>query len=128
MKGGPRYGLDFRGGTLMYVRFDPRPPIDDLRNALSARLSGDFSLQESQETGEFIIGTALAEERTLEQARIGIEQTLRERYSDAAGKPRFEIRSVEIVGPRAGEQLRRQGLYATLGALGGMLVYVAYRF
>jgi protein-export membrane protein SecD/preprotein translocase SecF subunit len=128
LKGGPRYGLDFRGGTLVYVRFDPRPPIDELRNELSARLSSDFSLQESQKTGEFIIGTALAEEQTLEQARIGIEQTLRERYSDAAGKPRFEIRSVEIVGPRAGEQLRHQGLYATLGALGGMLVYVAYRF
>jgi SecD/SecF fusion protein len=31
MKGGPRYGLDFRGGTLMYVRFDPQPPIDELR-------------------------------------------------------------------------------------------------
>jgi protein-export membrane protein SecD/preprotein translocase SecF subunit len=128
VKGGPRYGLDFRGGTLMYVKFDPRPPIDDLRNVLSARLSGEFSLQESQDTGEFIVGTALAEEETLEQARITIEQTLRERYTDAGGTPTFDIRSVEMVGPRAGEQLRRQGLYAALGALGGMLIYVAYRF
>ena len=35
---------------------------------------------------------------------------------------------VEMVGPRAGAQLRKQALLATLGALGGMLVYIAFRF
>jgi preprotein translocase subunit SecD len=204
VKGGPKYGLDFRGGTLMYVRFDPKPPIDELRSALSAKMSGDFSLQETQDSGEFIIGTGLADEQSLEQARLAVEQTLREKYANLedkldlnnanaaslesrlqaalpaagvvldeqgvkslvaailnyrdrekggllgsieelanlpgvdsrvmsairqeAGIGAFNIRSVEIVGPRAGEQLRRQGLYATLGALGGMLVYIAFRF
>ena len=33
-----------------------------------------------------------------------------------------------MVGPRAGEQLRKQAVLATLGALGGMLLYIAYRF
>jgi SecD/SecF fusion protein len=125
-KGGPNYGLDFRGGTLMYVRFDPKPPIDDLRSALAAKLGSDFSLQETQGTGEFIIGTALADEQSLEQSRLAIEQTLKEKYGQSGTK--VDIRSVEIVGPRAGEQLRRQGLYATLGALGGMLIYIAFRF
>jgi preprotein translocase subunit SecD len=203
-KGGPRYGLDFRGGTLMYVKFEPKPPIDELRNALSAKLSSDFTLQETQGTGEFIIGTALADEQSLEQARLAVEQTLREKYANTGNKldlnntsqaalesrlktalpaagavldekgigdlaarilryrdrekggligsldelsslpgvdqkamtaikqecglGSFNIRSVEIVGPRAGQQLRRQGIYATLGALAGMLVYVAFRF
>jgi preprotein translocase SecF subunit len=203
VKGGPEYGLDFRGGMLTYVRFDPQPPIDDLRSTLSAKLAGQFSLQESQ-AGEFIIGTELAEEESLEKARITVEEALREKYANLGGKldlnntsaaalkdrlrvalpaaePRsheqaldslvarilnyrdrekggiirdigelsalpetdatvmaalqqvsgtgsFNIRSAEVVGPRAGQQLRRQGLYATLGALGGMLIYVAFRF
>ena len=40
----------------------------------------------------------------------------------------FNLRSVEIVGPRAGQELRRQAVLATLCALGGMLIYVAFRF
>ena len=40
----------------------------------------------------------------------------------------FSIRSVEIVGPKIGKQLRQQAVMATLLALGGMLVYIAFRF
>ena len=29
MKGGPRYGIDFRGGTLVYVKFADKPPIEE---------------------------------------------------------------------------------------------------
>jgi preprotein translocase subunit SecD len=204
MKGGPKYGLDFRGGTLMYVRFEPKPAIDELRKALSAKLQGEISVQETQGTGEFIIGTELADERSLEQARQAVEQTLREKYANLGGKldlnnanqtaledrlrnalpaagvnlsdpelknlaarllsyrdreknglisnldeltkvsginekvlttikqecglGTFNLRSVEIVGPRAGQRLRQQALMATLYALGGMLVYIAFRF
>jgi preprotein translocase subunit SecF len=40
----------------------------------------------------------------------------------------FAIRSVEIVGPKVGAELRRQAIYVTLYALAGMLVYIAFRF
>ena len=40
----------------------------------------------------------------------------------------FTIRNVDIVGPKVGAQLRRQAIFATLYALGGMLVYIAFRF
>ena len=40
----------------------------------------------------------------------------------------FTIRNVEIVGPKVGAQLRRQAIFATLYALAGMLVYIAFRF
>jgi len=198
MKGGPKYGLDFRGGTLIYVRFDPRPSIDEVRQVLSAKLPGEVTVQETQGTGEFIIGTELAEETKLESARQTVEQTLREKYANVGdrldlnnasqaaleerlskrgygeeqrrtlatrilnyrdrdrsgiignldelakvegvdaqalsaikqecGLGTFNLRSAEMVGPRAGEQLRRQALYATLGALAGMLIYIAFRF
>jgi len=40
----------------------------------------------------------------------------------------FAIRGVDIVGPKVGGELRRQAIYVTLYALGGMLVYIAFRF
>jgi preprotein translocase subunit SecF len=40
----------------------------------------------------------------------------------------FAIRDIEIVGPKVGAELRKQAIYVTLYALGGMLVYIAFRF
>ena len=40
----------------------------------------------------------------------------------------FAIINVEIVGPKVGAELRRQAVVVTLYALGGMLVYIAFRF
>jgi preprotein translocase subunit SecF len=40
----------------------------------------------------------------------------------------FAIRGVESVGPKVGADLRRQAILATLYALGGMLIYIAFRF
>jgi preprotein translocase subunit SecD len=86
MKGGPKAGLDFRGGTLLYVRFDPMPPIDELRAALSARLPGEISVQEDRRSGEFIIGTELASEEKLDETRVAVQNTLREKYANTGGK------------------------------------------
>jgi preprotein translocase subunit SecF len=40
----------------------------------------------------------------------------------------FAVRNVEIVGPQVGQQLRKQAILATLYSLGGMLIYLAFRF
>ena len=40
----------------------------------------------------------------------------------------FNVRSVEIVGPQVGAQLKKQALLATLYSLLGMLVYLWFRF
>ena len=40
----------------------------------------------------------------------------------------FTILSTEMVGPKIGQDLKAQGLRATLFALAGMLVYIAFRF
>ena len=41
VKGGPRYGIDFKGGTLMTVKFAGKPPIDEIRAAVSNRVTGE---------------------------------------------------------------------------------------
>ena len=40
----------------------------------------------------------------------------------------FTIGGNQIVGPKVGAELRKQAVYVTLYALGGMLVYIAFRF
>src|SRR5256885_17222263 len=40
----------------------------------------------------------------------------------------FGIRNVEVVGAKVGAELRQQAIYVTLYSLGGMLVYIAFRF
>jgi len=40
----------------------------------------------------------------------------------------FVVRNVEIVGPQVGQQLRKQAILATLYSLGGMLIYLGFRF
>ncbi len=40
----------------------------------------------------------------------------------------FAIRNIEIVGPKVGAELRKQAIFVTLYALGGMLLYIAFRF
>ena len=69
MKGGPQYGIDFRGGTLVYVKFADKPPIEKLRSALSAKLGGRPEVQEMTGINEVIIGTELREDREQERAR-----------------------------------------------------------
>ena len=76
MKGGPRYGIDFRGGTLVYVKFAEQPPIERLRSALSSKLGGLPEVQEVTGTNEVIIGTELRDEREQERARAAIIETL----------------------------------------------------
>ena len=42
MKGGPRYGIDFRGGTLMTVKFPGRPPVDRSGHRFRAKIPGEI--------------------------------------------------------------------------------------
>jgi len=222
LHGGPLYGIDFRGGTLVYVRFVKDPSISDIRSNLS---QGGFPQAIIQKVGnvnrpdihEVVINLdqSALNEQQLDTGRVAIEEALRRSFPvpdaskpdlNAAGpaalaetlvrrdplgfgstaadrykaisdvitgfrdsqrggllagvdelRPTlaasaavqagrggadavlgalrdtytvgsFAIRNVEIVGPKVGAELRQQALLATLYALAGMLVYIAFRF
>ncbi len=46
VKHGPRYGIDFRGGAEMKIRFNTEPPVEKIRAALDARIAGGKSVQQ----------------------------------------------------------------------------------
>jgi preprotein translocase subunit SecF len=211
-KGGLRYGIDFKGGTLVYVRFAQQPPIDQIRKALAEQGLGNSVIQQIRDitkpdANEVVIGLEQTGEReqALDAGKTAILEALKKTFAGGeAGKPdwnaagpgavgeflarrdplnyglaagdrytqlarqltdyrdsergglitdfsqlkavegatdavagalrdgyslgTFAVRNVEIVGPRVGAQLRRQAVLATLYALAGMLVYIAFRF
>jgi preprotein translocase subunit SecF len=213
--GGLKYGIDFRGGTLVYVRFAGPPPLDQIRKSLASEGLGDSTIQKISDIGnagasnDVVIGLERKgqDENALDAGRQAILAALQKTFGGSAANPgkmdfnnvtpvalgdyltqkdplslssvagqryqqlaqqltdsrdkdhggiitdfaalqsvpgmdprvvrilaqdfalgQFTIRNVEIVGPKVGAQLRRQAILATLYALAGMLVYIAFRF
>ncbi|MEO8129328.1 MAG: protein translocase subunit SecF [Bryobacteraceae bacterium] len=207
-RGGPRYGIDFRGGALVYVKFAEKPMPDKVRAALASKIPGGGAPEvvEVQGTNELIIGTEIQDEKTLAVTRQAIGDTLAKEFGQESGSrldinnastgavadrlrdvlpknsvnlseqqlqdlakaittfrdtppqsglirnfeqlsgvpgvtppviaalnqefftARYAIRGVELVGAKIGADLRRQAVYVVLSALGGMLIYIAFRF
>ena len=80
VKGGPRYGIDFRGGALITVTFANRPPVDKVRAALSG---SQAEVQEVSGKQDDIIGIDAQEDTALQAAR----QKIVDRLTAAFGQP-----------------------------------------
>jgi preprotein translocase subunit SecF len=205
------YGIDFRGGTLVTVRFAGKPPIDEIRKGLAqaglpnSTIQGISDTQAVGSQNDVLIGLEQTQgDDSLDAGKQKILAVLHNTFGTTAGKPDFNststsdlaadltkkdplalstnagdkytqlatqlaaardtdhsgivtnfddlknvpgvtpavvttlnndyslgtfaIRDAEIVGPKVGAQLRRQAIFATLYALGGMLLYIAFRF
>jgi preprotein translocase subunit SecF len=200
---GMRYGIDFKGGAQIWLRFAQEPPVQQIRSALESKLPGEVSVQQITGKPEVLIGTEIKDEKELNANIQLIEDILHGMYGDTSGKidlnnssapelaerlrgplqqagvplseqdlqdlcaeignyrkdhggivrsvdevsgvkgvtPKvvevlkanvslgpFTILEKEVVGPKIGAELRRQAVLATLYALAGMLVYIAFRF
>ncbi len=201
--GGPTYGIDFKGGAEMKLKFNQQPPLEKIRTALGKNIKGEITVQQIAGKNEVLVQTEIADEAQLNQSRQQIEDTLKVMFADPSGKldlnnssaaqlatrlrapllaanvpmaeqeldetvvaieayraskggilnsidelssvkgvtpalistlkqecnlGPFTILSAEMVGPKIGQDLKAQGLRATLFALAGMLVYIAFRF
>src|SRR3982750_35534 len=204
MQRGLRYGIDFKGGALMTVKFASEPPVEKIRSAMK----GDVTVQNISGGGavnQVEIGTELADENQLARNRQDMENALmttfgqpnngklefnnasqqaianrlREPFARAGvsmSDPQlldlaqnlvnfrdtqmsglitdfnqlsavpgvnaavlstlqqetylapFHVIQVQMVGPKVGADLRNKAVLATLYALAGMLVYIAFRF
>jgi preprotein translocase subunit SecF len=127
LRGGLPLGIDFSGGTVVVVQFKQPVTEDVVRRSLDS-IAGDKVVQRyGTGANEIMIRLPLMgqqeEGASLEEDAKRVEDTLR-----AANVGDFDVISKDIVGPVIGKDLQRKGIYATLSALGGILVYVAFRF
>lgn len=123
--GGPKYGIDFEGGTLIQLRFDKAPAVSSVRSAISRLDLGDFSIQRFGDPEDLLIRAPRVDEAEAGQKTRAqlIEDALREKYGDA-----FTVERVEMVGPKVGSDLREKAALALFYSLAGILIYITLRF
>jgi preprotein translocase subunit SecF len=124
LRGGPRYGIDFTGGTAVEIKFSQNMSPGDLRTSMGkVNLAGSEIKQVGPvEDNDFIIRVQQMEEST-NVANI-IQQEL---TKDFPANP-FDVRSVTDIGPKMGAEMRRNAVMAVLLGMLGILIYVSWRF
>ncbi len=125
--GGPNYGIDFAGGTLVQIRFKEPTRIDEVRNALATVELAEAAIQDFGTNGtgpsEFLIRVPIKGEQ-LSDFSAQITSALEAKF----GKDSWEIQRMETVGPRVGSELRWRALLAVIAATIMMGVYIWIRF
>jgi len=120
--GGLNYGIDFAGGTIIQVKFSTPFTIDKIREALRPLGLQGAIIQEYGQ-GEILIRIAAgASEPT------GLSDRVAQSLKGALGEKSVEMRRVEMVGPKVGQDLTRKALLAIFFSWVGMLLYIAWRF
>lgn len=118
---GLNFGIDFRGGILIEAQAPEPVDIAELRSQLATLDLGEVQLQEFGSPRDILIRIQQQQGGEGEQ-RAAIEQ-VRGLLGDD-----YEYRRVELVGPKVGSELLRDGLIATALAILGITLYVAFRF
>ena len=131
--------VEFSGGTIVIVRLDHQPNLDQVRGALPGgganavvQSYGDPSTNQvmirlhsvGAESGASLSSAADTVVASLNKSGVG-------RISTASCTPQKSVNCIagtRIVGPTVGKELEQRGILATVFALGGILVYIAFRF
>jgi preprotein translocase subunit SecF len=122
---GLNYGVDFRGGTDIRVRFTEPTTAGAVRDELNGLGLRDLVVQDFGQQGhEYLLRFDIEEGAQMSS----ITQTLAGVFRKSHGDKGFEILSTDSVGPTVGAQLRRQGLLAVTFATICMGIYIALRF
>ncbi|HYJ31595.1 MAG TPA: protein translocase subunit SecF [Candidatus Binatia bacterium] len=120
--GGPRYGVDFTGGTLIEVSITPPPSVDDVRRGIDHAGFKGAEIQRLERPELFLIRLQTGQE-TQNPGPL-VRSALQAAHPGA----NVEIRHLEHVGPRVGGELRGAAIKAVFLALGLILIYVAIRY
>jgi len=121
---GPRYGIDFAGGTLVQVKFSAPVAIDRIKDGLAKMDMKASTIQQFGHVGdnEYLIRTDITA-----SAMEGLSETIENQLGEATGVS-VELRRMEMVGPQVGQDLREKALFAMFYALLFITVYISGRF
>ena len=120
--GGPNYGIDFAGGTLIQIKFQNEIHTDKIR-AVFKSLGFEGSVIQDYGPKEVIVRTA----ESGADAK-GLTARIDEGLSAAFGKGAYELRRIEVVGPKVGKDLTKKAILAIIFSWIGILIYVGVRF
>jgi preprotein translocase subunit SecF len=132
-------GVDFKGGTVVTTLFNQPTTAEAIRQALASHGIADAVIQPvTDKPNTFLIKLPLAgaeseqSEAQVEQGREQVRAALNsfgaEKSPNSPDNWAYEILGTDAVGAIAGAQLRNKAIAATLAALVGILIYIAFRF
>jgi preprotein translocase SecF subunit len=116
------FGIDFLGGTELIIEFNQPPDIAKIRSMMD---NSGFPKSEIKGYGE-PTRVLLRTERQGEGTSVGdsIRAALSRTFPDLHPK----VLQEQKIGPKVGQELRRNALYAVLASMLAMGLYVAFRF
>jgi len=119
---GLNLGIDFSGGTLVQVQYTQAAPVKDIREILNSDIRFEKSTVTEFGTPEEIIIKIPSITTTLGK---DIGDDIREVLEPTGD---YEVRRVDMVGPKVGDALQEKGIMALSLALLVILIYVSFRF
>ena len=124
-RGGLPLGVDFSGGSVVILHFDQPVAEDAVRTALRGVTNEAQVQRYGTVPNQLMIRTPLdsTQDVNLDANVKRIEDSIR-----AANLGAFTRVKADLVGSVVGEDLKGKGIWATLTALGGILLYIGFRF
>ena len=117
---GMNYGLDFTGGTLIELTYEKPADLGQVRDELVKAGYHDAVVQNFGATTDLLVRMPGEDPQLGNQVAAALQTV--------GGDNPATVKRVEFVGPQVGEELRDQGGLGMLLALGGVLIYLAFRF
>jgi preprotein translocase subunit SecF len=122
-RGGPRWSIDFTGGSVLQVRIAPSPGIGEVRRALGQAGFQRAQVQDFGASDEFLI--------TLEGVETGSQsgaERMRAALGAALPNAQVELRREERVGPKIGGELKTSAFNSVLASCVLVVLYLTFRF
>ncbi len=121
--GNANMGIDFVGGTAIQAKFSEKIELAQVRKTLEEGQIKDFDLQDMPVENKVLIRLKKQEEK------LGVfSERVIDVISNKLADKKPVIESVTEIGPKIGQKLRKDALFAIVMATIGLLIYVAWRF
>lgn len=123
-------GVDFKGGTVVTTRFNQPTTAETIRETLGKQGVPEAVIQPvTDKVNTFLIKLPLTGDAQSEaEVELGRKKVGEALKSIGPENTAYEIIATDAVGAVAGAQLRNKAIAATLAALVGILIYIAFRF
>ncbi len=117
------YGVDFRGGTLVQLKFDQPTNVEQIRAAATAGGHADWVITRFGSADEFVVRMRSFEESLESPIQDQVASTLAPTFGEA-----FQVVRTEAVGPKVGSELQLRALIAILLSFAATMLYLWIRF
>jgi preprotein translocase subunit SecF len=121
--GGLIYGIDFKGGSVVELKFAQPAEIETVRIALDAVGLGKSEIKYFGDRQSILLSTDMSTTDTR-----GVESEVRKALDAKFGPAGYSVQRVEMVGPKVGADLRAQAFWAVMISLVLILGYITWRF